>query len=250
MCMDAPAKTAGKRERAVGKALPHDSAHLHVTGRAAYTDDIPEPRGLLHLAVGMSERPHARIAKLNLDDVFSAPGVVDVCVASDIVGENNYGPIVKDDPVLAESLVQYVGQPVFAVAATTVDEARKAARKVSILYEELQPILDPLTAVEKESFVLPSETLVRGEPDAALERSPHRVRRRVSLGGQDQFYLEGQIAMAIPQEDGGLLIYSSTQHPDEVQTMVAHATGRSAKDVIVICRRMGGALVVKRARRR
>jgi xanthine dehydrogenase large subunit len=239
--MDAPAKTAGKRERAVGKALPHDSAHLHVTGRAAYTDDIPEPRGLLHLAVGMSERPHARIAKLNLDDVFSAPGVVDVCVASDIVGENNYGPIVKDDPVLAELLVQYVGQPVFAVAATTVDEARKAARKVSILYEELQPILDPLTAVEKQSFVLPSETLVRGEPDAALERSPHRVRRRVSLGGQDQFYLEGHIAMSIPQEDGGLLIYSSTQHPDEVQTMVAHATGRSAKDIVVICRRMGGA---------
>jgi len=167
--------------------------------------------------------------------------VVDVCVAADIAGNNNYGPIIADDPIFAEQLVEYVGQPVFAVAATTVDGARKAARKASIEYAELEAILDPLTAVEQGSFVLPSETLVRGDPDKALENSPHRVARRVLLGGQDHFYLEGQIAMAIPQEDGGLLIYSSTQHPDEVQSMVAHATLRSAKDIVVICRRMGGA---------
>lgn len=239
--MDVPAKPVGKQEGAVGKALPHDSAHLHVTGRAAYTDDIPEPRDLLHLAVGMSRKAHARITNIDLSDVVSAAGVVDVCVAADIAGDNNYGPIVADDPVFAEQLVEYVGQPVFAVAAATVDDARKAARKASIEYAELPAILDPLTAVEKQSFVLPSETLVRGDPDKALENSPHRVARRVLLGGQDQFYLEGHIAMAIPQEDGGLLIYSSTQHPDEVQSMVAHATVRSAKDIVVICRRMGGA---------
>jgi len=239
--MDVPAKSARKQERAVGKALPHDSAHLHVTGRAAYTDDIPEPRDLLHVAVGMSQKPHARIKNIDLSDVVGAAGVVDVCVAADIAGDNNYGPIVADDPVFAEQLVEYVGQPVFAVAATTVDGARKAARKASIEYAELEAILDPLTAVEQGSFVLPSETLVRGDPDKALENSPHRVARRVLLGGQDHFYLEGQIAMAIPQEDGGLLIYSSTQHPDEVQSMVAHATLRSAKDIVVICRRMGGA---------
>jgi len=239
--MDVPAKSARKQERAVGKALPHDSAHLHVTGRAAYTDDIPEPRDLLHVAVGMSQKPHARIKNIDLSDVVGAAGVVDVCVAADIAGNNNYGPIIADDPVFAEQLVEYVGQPVFAVAATTVDGARKAARKASIEYAELEAILDPLTAVEQGSFVLPSETLVRGDPDKALENSPHRVARRVLLGGQDHFYLEGQIAMAIPQEDGGLLIYSSTQHPDEVQSMVAHATLRSAKDIVVICRRMGGA---------
>ena len=225
----------------MGKALPHDSAHLHVSGTAAYTDDIPEPRGLLHLAVGMSKKPHARITNMDLGEVLGAPGVVDVCDASDIVGENNFGPIVKDDPVFADSLVQYVGQPVFAVAATTVDAARKASQKVRIDYDELEPILDPLTAVEKQSFVLPSETLVRGEPDSALEDAPHRLQRRVSLGGQDQFYLEGHVAMAIPQEDGGLLVYSSTQHPDEVQSMAAHATRRAAKDIVVVCRRMGGA---------
>ncbi|MGI9232667.1 MAG: xanthine dehydrogenase molybdopterin binding subunit [Woeseiaceae bacterium] len=239
--MDAPVKSDHKHERAVGKALPHDSAHLHVTGRAAYTDDIPEPRGLLHLAVGMSQKAHAKIKKIDLDEVVRSPGVVDVCVVADIPGENNYGPIVKDDPVFAEALVQYVGQPLFAVAAATVDRARKAARKAKVDYEELEPILDPLMAVEKRSFVLPSETLTRGEPDAALDKSPHRLRRRVLLGGQDQFYLEGHIAMAIPQEDGGLLVYSSTQHPDEVQTMIAHATGRLSKDIVVICRRMGGA---------
>jgi xanthine dehydrogenase large subunit len=239
--MNAHAKPAGKSAGAVGKALPHDSAHLHVCGTAAYTDDIPEPRGLLHLAVGMSERPHARITNMDFGDVLGAPDVVEVCDASDIVGDNNFGPIVKDDPVFADSLVQYVGQPVFAVAAKTVDAARKAARRARIDYDELEPILDPLTAVKKQSFVLPSETLVRGEPDNALKEAPHRLQRRVSLGGQDQFYLEGHIAMAIPQEDGGLLVYSSTQHPDEVQSMAAHATQRAAKDIVVVCRRMGGA---------
>ena len=239
--MDASVTSGAKRDRAVGKALPHDSAHLHVTGRAAYTDDLPEPRGLLHLAVGMSQKPHAKIIGIDLQEVLASPGVVEVCVAADIEGDNNYGAIVADDPVFADGLVQYVGQPVFAVAATTVDDARKAVANARIEYEELGAILDPLTAVEKKSFVLPSETLVRGDPDSALENSPHRVQRRVSLGGQDQFYLEGHVAMAIPQEDGGLLIYSSTQHPDEVQSLAAHATNRAAKDVVVICRRMGGA---------
>ena len=227
--------------RAVGRPLPHDSAHLHVSGRAAYTDDLPEPRDLLHLAIGMSTVAHARVLDLDLSDVLAADGVVDVCTAADIPGENNYGSIVKDDPVFADGLVQYIGQPLFAVAATTVDAARKAAYSAHVGYEELEAILDPLTAVEKESFVLPSETLVRGDPEEALERSPHRLGGRVSLGGQDQFYLEGQIAMAIPQEDGGILVYSSTQHPDEVQHIVAHATQREAKDIVVICRRMGGA---------
>ncbi|MDH3333217.1 MAG: xanthine dehydrogenase molybdopterin binding subunit [Gammaproteobacteria bacterium] len=227
--------------RAVGKPLPHDSAHLHVSGRAAYTDDLPEPRDLLHLAVGMSTVAHASVRDLDLSNVLAAEGVVDTCTAADIPGENNYGSIIKDDPLLADGLVQYVGQPLFVVAAETVDAARKATHKANVDYDELEAILDPLTAVEKQSFVLPSETLERGDPDAALEAAPHRLRRRVSLGGQDQFYLEGHIAMAIPQEDGGILVYSSTQHPDEVQGIVAHATQREAKDIVVICRRMGGA---------
>jgi len=227
--------------RTVGKSLPHDSAHLHVSGRAAYTDDLPDPQGLLHVAIGMSSVAHANVRNIDLSSVLASHGVVDVCTAADIVGENNYGSIIKDDPLFADGLVQYIGQPLFAVAATSVDSARVAARKADVEYEELEAILDPLTAVEKKSFVLPSEKLVRGDPDAALAESPHRLQRRVALGGQDQFYLEGHIAMAIPQEDGGILVYSSTQHPDEVQSIVAHATQREAKDIVVICRRMGGA---------
>jgi xanthine dehydrogenase large subunit len=239
--MGASSKPVSRREPAVGSPLPHDSAHLHVTGRASYTDDLPEPRDLLHVAVGMSSVAHANVASVDLTAVLAAPGVVEVCVASDIRGANNYGPIIADDPIFATDLVQYVGQALFAVAATSVDAARKAAGLGKVDYQELDAILDPLLAVEKESFVLPSETLVRGEPDAALKSAPHRVSRRVFLGGQDQFYLEGHIAMAVPGEDGCLLVYSSTQHPDEVQMLIAHATNRSANDVTVICRRMGGA---------
>ncbi|MCH8944614.1 MAG: xanthine dehydrogenase molybdopterin binding subunit [Proteobacteria bacterium] len=239
--MDASVRLPARHDSAVGKPLPHDSAHLHVTGLAAYIDDLPEPRDLLHLAVGMSEVAHARVTSIDLAQVRAISGVVDVCVAEDITGDNNYGAIVADDPIFATGLVEYVGQPVFAVAAETVDAARKAARLANIQYEELEPILDPLTAVEKSSFVLPSETLSRGDPQSALNSAPHRLARRVSLGGQDQFYLEGHIAMAIPQEDGCVLVHSSTQHPDQVQSMVARATQRSAKDVTVICRRMGGA---------
>ena len=239
--MVASAKPVPNRQAAVGAALPHDSAHLHVTGRASYTDDLPEPRDLLHVAVGMSSVAHAEVGDIDLSDVLAAPGVVDVCIASDISGDNNFGPIIADDPIFATDLVQYVGQPVFAVAATTVDAARKATRLAIIEYSALDAILDPLMAVEKKSFVLPSETLVRGDPDAALKAAPHRASRRVFLGGQDQFYLEGHIAMAVPQEDNCLLIYSSTQHPDEVQMLVAHATHRPANDITVICRRMGGA---------
>jgi len=221
--------------------MPHDSAHLHVAGLAAYTDDLPEPRDLLHLAVGMSAKAHARVRRMDLGAVRASAGVVDVLLPADIPGANNYGSIVADDPILADGLVQYAGQPMFAVAATSVDAARLAARQARVDYEELEAILDPVTAVGRGSFVLPSETLVRGDPDKAMREAPRRVRRRVLLGGQDHFYLEGHVAMALPQEDGGMLIYSSTQHPDEVQSIVAHATRRDAKDVVVVCRRMGGA---------
>jgi len=231
----------GAKSHAVGKSLPHDSANLHVRGTAAYTDDIPEPRDLLHIAVGMSSKAHAKITKLDLAAVVSASGVADVFVAADVPGDNLCGPIVADERIFSDDVVEYAGQAIFAVAAQSVDMARKAARLATIEYQDLEPILHPLEAVKKKSFVLPSETLRRGDADAALEAAPHRLKRRLDLGGQDQFYLEGHIAMAVPGEDGTLTVYSSTQHPDEVQHLVAEVTGRNAKDVVCICRRMGGA---------
>ena len=148
---------------AVGAAIPHDSSELHVSGEAIYTDDVAEPKGLLHLAVGMSAKAHARIRGIDLSAVREAPGVIDVMTADDIPGENNCGPVIADDPVFAPGLVQYAGQAVFAVAATTVDQARKAARLGLIEYEELEPILDPRKAVEAGSFVLPSASIKRGD---------------------------------------------------------------------------------------
>jgi len=225
----------------VGTSIPHDSAHLHVSGEAAYTDDIAEPRDLLHLAVGMSERAHARIRSMDLQAVRDAPGVLEVICVDDIPGENNCGPIIHDDPIFAPRLVQYVGQAIFAVAAETVCAARKAVRLAVIEYEDLEAILDPLEALEKRSFVAPTETLTCGDSQRALEVAAHRLQGRLELGGQDQFYLEGQIAMSLPREDGDMFIVSSTQHPGEIQKLVAAAIGKQAKDVVVECRRMGGA---------
>ena len=226
---------------AAGTPEPHDSSRLHVAGRATYVDDIPEPRGLLHVAVGMSSVSHARIRSIDLTEVRHAPGVVAVITADDIAGDNNCGPVVPDDPILAPGLVQYIGQAVFAVAAVSVDDARRAARRAVIEYDMLEPVLDIRDALAKQSFVLPSETIRRGDSAGAIGRAIHRLEGSVNLGGQDQFYLEGQIAMALPREDGDLFVYSSTQHPAEVQHLVAAAVGRTDKDVVVECRRMGGA---------
>jgi xanthine dehydrogenase large subunit len=224
----------------VGEALAHESAHLHVAGEALYVDDIPLPEGTLHAAIGLSERAHARIRRLDLDAVRAAPGVVAVLTAADIPGENNHGPVVHDDPIFAIDTVEYAGQTLFAVLATTVNAARRAARLARVEYEDLAPLLDAKAALAAESFVLPTRRLQRGDPAAAIAASPRRLSGSLATGGQEHFYLEGQVAAALPGEDGTVLVWSSTQHPSEVQRLVAHCLGWSAKDVVVQCRRMGG----------
>jgi len=224
----------------IGKPHPHDSAHLHVTGRAQYTDDIPLPANCLHAAFGTSSIAHGRIKTLDLGRVLATPGVICVAQSTDIPGENNYGGAVHDDPIFTQSLVQYAGQPIFAVAATAYSVARKAASRAQITYEELPAILDIRAALAARSYVLPSRKVVRGSPAAVLESVPQRLQGTTVIGGQDHFYLEGQIAVAIPQDDGAMLVHSSTQHPTEVQHVVAHALGAGAHSVTVQCRRMGG----------
>jgi xanthine dehydrogenase large subunit len=218
----------------------HESAHLHVSGRALYADDIPLPAETLHAVFGISTIAHGRIRQLDFAPLLSMPGVATVAVAADIPGENNYGSVLHDDPIFADGLVQYAGQPLFAVAANSHTAARKAARRARVEYEPLPAILDIRSALAAQSYVLPSERLVRGNPEEILARAPRRLRGSVSIGGQDHFYLEGHIAIALPQEDGAMLIHSSTQHPSEVQQLVAHALARAAHDVTVQCRRMGG----------
>ena len=224
----------------VGRARPHESSVLHVLGQATYTDDIRETAGTLHAALGLSSRAHARILGIDLEQVAASRGVVAVLTAADIPGLNDCGPIIHDDPILADGLVQYVGQPVFIVVADSHDNARRAARLARVDYEDLPAILSPQEARAAQSWVLPPMRLARGDAERAFAAAPHRVKGELHVGGQEQFYLEGQIAYAIPGEDRGMHVYCSTQHPSEMQHVVAHALGLHSHHVTVECRRMGG----------
>jgi xanthine dehydrogenase large subunit len=224
----------------VGLGKAHESARLHVLGQADYTDDIAEVRGTLHAALGLSGKAHARILGIDFADVLASRGVRAVLTAQDIPGTNDCGPIIHDDPILADGLVQYVGQPIFVVVADSHDLARRAAKKAKVSYEELPAILTPQAARAAGSYVLPPMRLARGDAEAAFERAPHRVKGELYVGGQEQFYLEGQISYAIPQENDGMLVLCSTQHPSEMQHVVAHALNLHSHNVVVECRRMGG----------
>ena len=224
----------------VGRHRTHESAELHVLGEAAYTDDIREAYGTLHAALGLSQKAHARIVHMDLEPVRSARGVVAVYTAADIRGTNDCGPIIHDDPILSEGLVEYVGQPIFVVVADSHDHARRAARKAVITYDELPAILSAQQAKAAGSFVLPPMHLARGDAAHALKTARHHLRGQLHVGGQEQFYLEGQISYAIPKEGKGMLVHCSTQHPTEMQHVVAHALGVHSHQVTVECRRMGG----------
>ena len=225
---------------AVGKSHAHESALLHVAGEATYTDDIVELHGTLHAALGLSQKAHARLRSVDLTKVRAAAGVVAVYTAADIPGTNDVGAIIHDDPVLADGLVQYVGQPIFIVVAHSHDAARRAARLALIDYEELPAILTPRAAHAAQSYVLPPMHLARGNPAAALAQAPHKLVGKFDVGGQEQFYLEGQISYAIPKEGRGMHVYCSTQHPSEMQHHIAHVLHVASHDVLVECRRMGG----------
>jgi xanthine dehydrogenase large subunit len=228
-----------------GASRPHESAHLHVAGAAPYTDDIPELAGTLHAALGLSPLAHGVIERLDLAPLARLPGVVDVWSARDIPGDNECGSLVKDDPILAGeagATLRYLGQPVFAVVAETRDVARRAAgyaRKV-VAARALPPILTPEQAHAARQYVVPPMLMKRGGARAAIGAAPRRLALAFDVGGQEQFYLEGQISYAVPAEDGGMLVHCSTQHPSEMQHLVAHALGVSANAVQVVCRRMGG----------
>ncbi|HEY4805773.1 MAG TPA: molybdopterin cofactor-binding domain-containing protein, partial [Paraburkholderia sp.] len=231
-------------ERALGAPLPHESAEAHVSGEARYTDDIPELHGTVHAALGLSRHAHARIVALDLERVRSSPGVLAVLTAADIPGANDCGPVVHDDPVLASDVVQYLGQPVFAVIATSHELARRAAALAAsedvVGYEPLEPVLTIDEARKRQHYVLAPLRLVRGSPVERIAAAPHRLAGTFAVGGQEQFYLEGQVAYALPQEQTGMLVYSSTQHPSEMQQVIAHLLGWPAHCVSCECRRMGG----------
>ncbi|MEM9604671.1 MAG: xanthine dehydrogenase molybdopterin binding subunit, partial [Pseudomonadota bacterium] len=226
--------------QSVHNSVAHDSAALHVSGAARYIDDLPEPPGTLHLFIAQSPHAHATLNALHLDAVRRAPGVVAVLSAHDIPGVNDCSPVMGDDPVFVERTALYAGQSVFAVAAESLAEARAAAA----LHEADWTVHEAITTVDAamaaERYVLEPRTLERGAVDTALATAPHRLEGELRIGGQDHFYLEGQVCLTLPGEAGTVHVHSSTQHPSEVQHTVAKVLGLSDHDVVCEVRRMGG----------
>ncbi|ATF17320.1 xanthine dehydrogenase molybdopterin binding subunit [Phaeobacter gallaeciensis] len=226
---------------AVAKPLPHDAAHLHVTGQARYVDDIPSPRDTLHLAFGLSTVAHGDITATELEAVRQSDDVVAVLTADDLPFDNDVSPSAHDEPLLAKGAVHYIGQPVFLVVAKSHRAARVAARKGKISYAERPALLTLEDALAADSrFEDGPRIYTKGDADSAIASAAHVVEDTFEIGGQEHFYLEGQAAMAQPQEDGGMLVNSSTQHPTEIQHKVAEAIGLPMHAVRVETRRMGG----------
>ncbi|WP_439497349.1 xanthine dehydrogenase molybdopterin binding subunit [Bosea sp. (in: a-proteobacteria)] len=226
----------------LGRASGHDSAAKHVAGEALYIDDIAEPAGLAHAYLGLSEIAHGRLLSLDLSAVRAAPGVLCVLTTEDIPGANDISSTHRhDEPVFATQAILHHGQPLFAVVAETRDQARRAAALAKASYDEATPLLDVAAArAAGGDLVTDPLKLERGDVADALAASPRRLKGSVEIGGQDHFYLEGQIALAAPGEDEDMLVLSSTQHPSEVQHMVAQVLGVGSHAVTVEVRRMGG----------
>jgi xanthine dehydrogenase large subunit len=225
----------------VASSLPHDAARLHVTGAARYVDDIPTPADTLHIAFGLSTHARGTITALDLSEVTNAMGVVSVITADDLPFANDVSPSNHDEPLLADGSVHYVGQPLFMVVATSHRAARDAARKGRIDISPEAPILTIDQAMEANSrFEEGPRVYAKGDALAALAACTHRIKGQFEVGGQEHFYLEGQAALALPGEDGDMLVHSSTQHPTEIQHKVAEAIGLPMHSVRVEIRRMGG----------
>jgi len=235
--VNAPGTIRGGAHAAVG----HDSAAAHVTGRALYVDDVPTVPGTLETALVLSPHAHARIRAIDLAGALAGPGVVAAVTAADIPGRNDIGPILAGEPLLAADAVTCVGQPVAAIAATSLDAARAAAQRVVVDYEPLPAILTLEEAIAGEHYVAPPQEMRRGDVAAALAAAPHRLAGEFRCGGQDHFYLEGQVALATPGEAGDIHVLSSTQHPTEVQHGIAHVLSLPFSAVTAEVRRMGGA---------
>ena len=226
--------------RHVHKPLQHDSGAKHVQGAAEYIDDIPEPVGTLHVAIGGAPVARGRIRSLDLDAVVKFPGVIAVVTAADIPGKNDISPAAADEPAFAQTEVIFHSQPVFAVAATTRDAARRAVLRGRVEVDAEAPNVTVEQGRASGEVVLPDYAFVGGGASSAIAASPHRSRGTIRIGGQEHFYLEGQVGLAVPREDGAMLVYSSTQHPSEVQHIVARVLGIPDSFVTCQVRRMGG----------
>lgn len=224
----------------VGRSIKHESADKHVSGEAIYVDDRLEFPNQLHVYARQSDRAHARILRIDTGPCYAFPGVAIAITKDDVPGQLDIGPVVAGDPLLADGKVEYVGQVVLAVAADNLETARKAAMAAIIEYEDLEPVLDVVEALRKKHFVLASHTHRIGDSASKLAGAKHRLLGTLHIGGQEHFYLETQISSVMPSEDGGMLVYTSTQNPTEVQKLVAEVLGVPMNKIVIDMRRMGG----------
>lgn len=227
--------------KVVGKGYAHDSARRHVRGEAIYIDDMPDLPGTLHIAPILSPIARGKLKGVDTSKAAQAPGVERVLTVDDIPGKNEAAPILHGEPIFADGIVEHQGQIIGAVVAHSLAEAIQAADLVSLDIEEQEHVADVEAAFAANSHTHPTQHLVEGDAKAAIEAAPHRITGRLEMGGQDHFYLEGMVAYALPGEDREMLVWSSTQHPSEVQVHVALALGIKNHEVDVQVRRMGGA---------
>jgi len=212
----------------------------HVSGFAEYTDDISEPLDTLYGAIGWSKKAHAKIKKINLDKVKISEGVISVVTYLDIPGRNDVGPVFDGDPIFPKKKVEYYGQPLFAVAATSMELARKAVLKAKIDYQELKPIITIKDALKKNKLLFKPRVIKKGNPSQKINKSKNKLSGSFTTGSQEHFYLEGQVSLVIPKEDNNFLIYSSTQHPSETQQILAKMLNQKSNSIDVLVRRIGG----------
>ncbi|RDE22874.1 xanthine dehydrogenase molybdopterin binding subunit [Motiliproteus coralliicola] len=224
----------------VGRSVKHDSAVKQVCGEAVYIDDRLEFPNQLHVYARLSEHAHAKITKLDVSPCYDFPGVAITITAKDVPGLLDIGAIMPGDPLLADGKVEFYGQPVLAVAANDHETARKAAMAAIVEYEELDAVLSVEQALEQEHYIDQPHQHVRGDSQSALANAKHSIQGSVHIGGQEHFYLETQISSVIPTEDGGMIVYTSTQNPTEVQKLVAEVLDVPFNKIQIDMRRMGG----------
>ena len=224
----------------VGLEISHESADLHVTGNALYTQDlVGRTKDTLHAWPVQAPHAHALVTDLRVDAAYRVPGVIRVLTADDVPGLNDAGE--KHDEPLFPSEVMFYGHAVCWVLGETLEAARQGAVAVEVDYAPLPSLVTIQDAIAAESFQGAQRTVSRGDADAAMAAAAARTfSGEFEFGGQEHFYLETNAALALIDENGQIFIQSSTQHPSETQDIVAHVLGLHAHSITVQCLRMGG----------
>ncbi len=229
-----------EKDSPIGKSRPHESAARQVAGQARYVDDIPEPPNTHYAAIGISQSANGAIKHLDLTDVFASDGVIDVITVKDVPGHTDIAPVFDGDPILADNEIKFYGQALFAVLATSDRLARQAATKAKVEITEHDPVLHPTESHQKQMFVRPAHHMKHGDAVSAINNAEHKLEGHIEIGGQEHLYLEGQVSLAVPEEEDRMMIFTSSQHPSEVQKLVAEVLDIKLHRVVVDMRRMGG----------